>query len=293
MSADTSAKDVPETSTTADVPIPPLDKPAANETPPVAKVSHKKTGRGQARRGRVGRNQYTKDREVQAMASHGHSRNVSLLEALDNDTPSGKRRSRSRSVMNDSRDFTMGVNGHAHNYINGISSINGGSGGGNGTWGESGKPSKPKHMNPNRTSLNEMKRRVAGILEFISRTQAELALAGSSPKLQSGSQTPSPQQGSPPKSHPRPPQGLALERLGSQLDGGGSIGGKEKGRDTCVIGMGITFPNASDNGGSHTIGDLLTVKDEDFKSLSSTEMMRVLAGHLEGWQKEFGRWGEK
>ena len=41
------------------------------------------------------------------------------------------------------------------------------------TNGESGRPSRPKYLNPNRTSLNEMKRRVAGIIEFVSRRQTE------------------------------------------------------------------------------------------------------------------------
>ncbi|KKY19230.1 putative transcriptional regulator [Phaeomoniella chlamydospora] len=39
--------------------------------------------------------------------------------------------------------------------------------------GDSGRPSRPKYLNPNRTSLNEMKRRVAGIIEFVSRLQTE------------------------------------------------------------------------------------------------------------------------
>ena len=198
--------------------------------------------------------------------------------------------------MNDSRDYTLGVNGHTHNYINGTGSTSGV--GGNSAWGESGKPSKPKYMNLNRTSLNEMKRRVAGILEFISRTQVELALAGTSPKLKSGSQTPSPQQLSQPKSlarpPPAPPQGLALEGLSNELDrfgsvsGNGSVSGgsQEKGKNNNYLsGAGI-------NSGT-PLNDLLTFKEEDFKNLSSMEMMRVLAGHLEGWQKEFGRWGEK
>ena len=316
VSAHTSAKGPHENPTTADVPLPSPDTPPANETPPAPRVSHKKTGRGQARRGRVGRNQYTKDREVQATTSHSHShsRNASLLEAQDHDTPLGRRRSRSRSVMNDSRNYPMGANGHAHSYVNGTN-LSGAS-----VWGESGKPSKPKHLNLNRTSLNEMKRRVAGILEFISRTQLEFALAESSPKLKSGSQTPSPQQQmSPPKGVPgAPPRGLALEGLDHVLDGADGGGGESgsgsegsssgggsdkdnKGKESSyshgsgnVNGANNGNGNGTSGGGGGTpIPDLLTVKEEDFRCLSSAEMMRVLTGHLEGWQKEFGRWGEK
>ena len=46
--------------------------------------------------------------------------------------------------------------------------------------GESGRPSRPKYLNPNRTSLNEMKRRVAGIIEFVSRLQTEHSGSASS-----------------------------------------------------------------------------------------------------------------
>jgi hypothetical protein len=44
----------------------------------------------------------------------------------------------------------------------------------NGGTGETGRPSKPKYMNPHRTTMNEMKRRVAAILEFISQMKAEV-----------------------------------------------------------------------------------------------------------------------
>lgn len=39
----------------------------------------------------------------------------------------------------------------------------------------SGRPSKPRYLNPNRTTMNDMRKRVAGILEFISYTQVEMA----------------------------------------------------------------------------------------------------------------------
>ena len=47
----------------------------------------------------------------------------------------------------------------------------------NGDHATNGKPSRPRYMHPQRTSMNEMKRRVAAILEFISRTQLEMASA--------------------------------------------------------------------------------------------------------------------
>lgn len=111
--------------------------------PPLPKPSHKKTGRPPARRGRVGRNQYTKDRD---------SRPDSSANADNNTSPA-----RSRSGDGEDTPHTNG--NHHHSNTNN----------------ESSKASKPRYMNPNRTSMNDMKRRVAGILEFISRTQVEMA----------------------------------------------------------------------------------------------------------------------
>ena len=200
----------------------------------------------------------------------GHSWNGSLL---DGDVGM-KRRSRSRSVMQEIRDYgSHNANGNSHSYtIN--NTINGGGGGGNTLWGEAGKPSRPKHMNPNRTSMNEMKRRVAGILEFVSRTQVEMALA--SPRSGSGTRS---QVQTPPKSQAVTVLSeLSVSAMGTIVEGddGGGEGveeqGGEKDRDESERSRG---------------GEM------EFKALSSGEMMHVLAGKLEGWQREFGRWGEK
>ena len=112
------------------------------QDPPAPKPSHKKTGRPPARRGRVGRNQYTKDRDPRPDGSIN----------VDNNTSPA----RSRSGDGEDTPHTNGTNHNSHNN-------------------EHGKASKPRYMNPNRTSMNDMKRRVAGILEFISRTQVEMA----------------------------------------------------------------------------------------------------------------------
>ncbi|KZF23056.1 hypothetical protein L228DRAFT_142378 [Xylona heveae TC161] len=112
--------------------------PPAGTPPPAAlasiTTSHRKTGRPPARRGRVGRNQYTKDREgdLDGSPDRSHSRDAGGAD-----------------------DVGSGINGSVPV--------------------ESGKPSKPRYINPHRTTMNEMKRRVAGILEFISRTQVEMA----------------------------------------------------------------------------------------------------------------------
>ena len=127
----------PSTTTT---PLPPP------QDPPVPKPSHKKTGRPPARRGRVGRNQYTKDRDARLDSS---------INADNNTSPA-----RSNSRDGDDTPHTNGTNHHSNaNH-------------------ESGKASKPRYMNPNRTSMNDMKRRVHNILDFISRTQVEMAGTG-------------------------------------------------------------------------------------------------------------------
>lgn len=127
-------------------PDPPLPSFAV-PTPSIPKSSHKKTGRPPAKRGRVGRNQYTRDRDPP---------HPSLANADQNTSPG-------HSNGSNGEDGTPHISGtkspstHAKN--------------GN----EAGTKSKLKHLNPNRTTMNDMKRRVAAILEFISHTQVEMA----------------------------------------------------------------------------------------------------------------------
>ncbi|KAJ5443266.1 Zinc finger PHD-type [Penicillium cf. griseofulvum] len=102
--------------------------PTPQEPTPV-RPSTRKSGRPPARRGRVGRNQYTKDRDTNGNGDAGYMAN-------------SPRRGQSHEIGGDSpRVGYSGVNG-AH--------MNGG---------ESGRPSKPRHMHPQRTTMNEMKRR--------------------------------------------------------------------------------------------------------------------------------------
>jgi hypothetical protein len=62
-----------------------------------------------------------------------------------------------------------------------------GANGHNGGASETGRPSKPKYMNPHRTTMNEMKRRVAAILEFISQMKAEIGESSNMATPPSGS----------------------------------------------------------------------------------------------------------
>lgn len=197
--------------------------PTPQEPTPV-RPSTRKSGRPPARRGRVGRNQYTKDRDVNGTES--------------------PRRGQSHDIGGESP--RVGYNSANGTHING---------------GDTGRPSKPRHMHPQRTTMNEMKRRVSAILEFISRMQIEMAVAG---------------ENSSPTGNGDRAQGLLLKSMVDQIDS--------------------AMPSTVSDGGDSapaTDGDTSTVHEKDFKELSSVEMMDVLTRHLLKWQQEYGKFGER
>ncbi|KAL8738280.1 MAG: hypothetical protein Q9181_000915 [Wetmoreana brouardii] len=212
------------------------------ETPPKfqtqapQKISHhKKTGRPPARRGRLGRNQYTRDRDPRPSDTFKQSHN-------------GTSPARSHNSKED-HDCPR-ING-THNIHNGLGEL-----GGN-------KSSKGRHMNPNRTTMNEMKRRVAGILEFISHTQIEMAAEvplvptiKTPPSSSSSSNVPpTTRRGRAPVTPPEEEQQksitAALNVISAEL------------------------------------------KIEQFRELGSLEMMEVLTRRLMKWQGEYGKFGDK
>lgn len=190
----------------------------------------------------MGRNQYTRDRDTN-------------VNGIDTALANSPRRGLSHDTGADSP--RPGSNG-PH--------VNGGGG-------ESGKPSRPRYMHPQRTTMNEMKRRVAGILEFISRMQVEMAVAGeSSSPTGSGSG-----------------------------NGNGRLNGASSNSSALLKGMleqleGATATSISDGDGDGDSGpptDAGDPREKDFKELSSVEMMDVLTRHLLKWQQEYGRFGER
>lgn len=204
--------------------------PTQLEPTPV-RPSTRKSGRPPARRGRVGRNQYTKDRDVNGTGTES------------------PRRGQSHDIGADSpRVGYSGING---THING---------------GDTGRPSKPRHMHPQRTTMNEMKRRVAGILEFISRMQVEMAVASEN----SSSSTP--------RSNGDRAQGLLLKSMVDQIDNAMASTNGEGGESA--------VPTTDGDGESAGL-------EKDFKDLSSMEMMDVLTRHLLKWQQEYGKFGER
>lgn len=132
---------------------------------------------------------------------------------------------------------------------------------------------KGRHLNPQRTSMNEMKRRVAAILDFISRMQVEMAASGENV--------------TPPDSHSAngnngatAPASLikgVQDQLGSLL------------ASTNSEGASVESPADS----MAEIDAMKEKKEKDFKELTSIEMMDVLTRHLLKWQQEYGKYGEK
>ncbi|KAJ5176648.1 Zinc finger PHD-type [Penicillium canariense] len=201
------------------------------QEPTPARPSTRKSGRPPARRGgRVGRNQYTKDRDVNGNGTESPRRGQS--HDLGGDSP---------------RVGYVGVNG---THING---------------GDTGRPSKPRHMHPQRTTMNEMKRRVAAILEFISRMQVEMAVAS--------------QNSSTPTGNGDRAQGLLLKSMVDQIDSA---------MPSTISDGGESVPALTDGD-----GDAPSVHDRNFSDLSSMEMMDVLTRHLLKWQQEYGKFGER
>ncbi|KAL3493220.1 hypothetical protein BJX62DRAFT_87931 [Aspergillus germanicus] len=216
----------------AEISHPPSPEPSvpAPDSVPI-RPSTRKSGRPPARRGRVGRNQYTRDRDVNGTGT-------------DSNTGNSPRRGQSLETGGDSPRI-----GSAGTPVNGT---------------DTGKPSRPRYVHQ-RTTMNEMKRRVAAILEFISRMQVEMAVAGEST--------------TPPGIGERPNgTGSILLRAVAELQEG-------------------TLSNNVEDGSSGTAdrgaGSAELPTEKDFKDLSSLEMMDVLTRHLLKWQQEYGKFGER
>ncbi|KIX96653.1 uncharacterized protein Z520_07372 [Fonsecaea multimorphosa CBS 102226] len=220
------------------------------DTPPSGRSNHnnnRKVGsRPAARRGRLGRNQYTRDQtngeEGDNTPLRDGSHDINGHDNKSGGSPSGADR--------------KGSGGAAA-----VHSING----------ESGRSSKAK-THPARTSLNEMKRRVAAILEFVGRMQTE-----------------------------RTTQAQAA----SQVNGGS--GGSSKG-STTPNGVSKTSSTSSSTGSTLPTASLVRAveaglkdvkeKDDDhvvsmidereFATMGSVDMMETLTRELVQWQSVYG-----
>jgi len=194
--------------------IPKLSKQATTpkvqaSTPSVtaASPSHKKNTRAAPRRGRVGRNQYTRDRD-----------------GVDDNRESPRPQTRDGDNGVDDTPVVPNV-----------------------------RAVKVKQLNPNRTSMNELKKRVAGMMEFISRTQVELA----------GETT--------------PPDGSVQPSSTPNLNRPGIL------RTTSVKGASKLRKEIDES------EEDSKVEEGVFQTMSSNEMLDVLTRRLVHWQKDHGK----
>ena len=237
MSEGTSAKD--------DTASQHLEQPEAGQNHVVPPVSSQQSGNRQttqkpsrnAKNGRTNRNQYTRDRDKVLPRSNT---DPSASHQKDYASPSRK--------ANDA----SGVQG------------DGGSGQTHEASSYHAKNSRTRHQ---RSNLNDMRKRVAAMLEFISRVQLDMA-------------------------HERPASAA-------------SSSSNSNGIDKNAMSMIAASIIAVSGGGDDDVSDndnpakqkyQLTAQaelDKPFAELSSLEMMDVLTRNLVLWQKTFGKTGEK
>ncbi|TVY48548.1 putative histone deacetylase complex subunit [Lachnellula occidentalis] len=199
-----------------EVAVQPLDPPilsqaAPPDTPPPNQpsASHRKGGRPpNVRKGKLGKNQYTKDRDVQEGDDHSPPRSQSrdIPRADDSGHTSGNKGSNSE-----------------------------------------GKPGKSKNSN-SKVAMGDMKKRVSAILDYISRTQLEMAGESMSPATAD----------------------VAEKTIRGIADGLPMI--KVNGEN-------------GDESKASEAGEESSKKE--FKDLTCLEMMDVLTRQLVKWQKEF------
>lgn len=178
-----------------------------------------------SKRGRVGRNQYTRDRDGDNRESPPPSRD-------------------SDGAGNGETTGTLLANGS--------------------------KPARPRHINPNRTSMNELRKRAAGILEFISRTQIEIA----------GEHTPSGGNSVRGESSKTGPTATGLGNGASKLS-------TEIGEEPQSANADEVAGKGQEEGSAPGVDELL------FKEMNSLQMMDVLTREIVLWQKQHGKWGER
>lgn len=216
----------------------PPDTPTSHTEPRPA--SHqRKTGRPPARRGRLGRNQYTRD-----MPSNGEP---------------GSHNSPMRDVSRD------GVDGSPLNGTNGAST--------NGVSGESGgRTSRPKHLNPNRTTMNELKRRAIAIEGFITRTMDE---RGNTNTTASGSG-----EGNTPISNGHTPSSGAR----ALIDGASARLEKVNGQ----VNTKTTYASPAEEGSNPTLNGKQAIGElspQDLKTLSVEALLERMKGQLTNFEQ--------
>ena len=132
----------------------------------------------------------------------------------------------------------------------------------NGINGESGRSSRPKYHNPTRTSMNEMKRRVAAILEFVNRMQTE-----------------------------RPSQRSSASGSDKDSKGGSTPNGNLIVNNTSATSSELA--QAVEAGLSSSSTPSEGSEEKNFTAMAAGEMMEMLTKELVHWQSLYGKHGEK
>lgn len=133
-------------------------------------------------------------------------------------------------------------------------------------------------MNPNRTTMNDMKRRAAGILEFIGRTRVEMAaevpllsaLKSASASASSSSSSSSSNALATAKPPVTPPESAQI--TSSKDSRAWQLGDQQQ---------------------SKLAAFSAELDLDQFKDLDTLEMMEILTRKIVQWQEEYGKYGEK
>jgi len=133
--------------------------------------------------------------------------------------------------------------------------------------GESGRSSKAR-THPARMSLNEMKKRVAAIMEFTSQMQTQHTTSSNASKNSSSNPNGS-------GNHSRSSDG----RKGNSTPNGTRIGGTPTSKLIEAVTAGL---QDTDN------AKIPIVDEAEFTKLGSTQMMESLMNQLVGWQSQYG-----
>ena len=153
-------------------------------------------------------------------------------------------------------------------------------------------------MNPNRTSLNEMKKRVAGILEFVAKAQDEVTRQNGSrngtgtSSSSNGTDTPTSNGGSTPR---KSTTGAATPSKKTTSQAESEAASKPKVQVEGKANGGHVHVNGAGSPGSPAEAELPAAPEldgADFAGLSAADMIRVLKSRLKCWEGEFGRWGK-
>ncbi|KAJ9611485.1 Histone deacetylase complex subunit [Cladophialophora chaetospira] len=224
---------------------------------PTTTTGRKAGGRPPARRGRLGRNQYTRDRE------NGDDESTPLRDA-SHDRNGGDKSNGTSPQGNgaDGKDHTRPTTGHGHGH-----NING----------ESGRSSKAK-THPARTSLNEMKRRIAAILEFVGRMQTERT-------TQIAAQTASGNGSGGSSKGTNTPNGLSKSSSGSSLS---AVGASALPTASLVRAVEAGLKGAQELTSGEDEALLSMMDEKDFKTMGSVDMMETLTKELVQWQSVYG-----